>query len=102
MPPSGSGCLSPERDGLQPARSVQSVVLCTGLAVSQVRAFHVVVIPQSGLLAQVSSLRLPSGHSGSVLALSNAARASLPSPRLIVADAVICVASPLGELLLGS
>ena len=73
MPPSGSGCLSPERDGLQPASSVQSVVLCAGLAVSQVRAFHVVVIPQSGLLAQVSSLRLPLGHSGPVLTLSNAA-----------------------------
>ena len=36
-----------------------------------------VAIPQSGLLAQVSSLRLPSGHSGPVLTLSNAARASL-------------------------
>ena len=43
---------------------------------------------QSGLLAQVRFLRLPSGHSGPVLTLSNAARASLPSPRLLVADAV--------------
>ena len=51
---------------------------------SQVRAFRVVAIPQSGLLAQVSSLRLPSGHSGPVLTLSNAAHASLPSPRLLV------------------
>ena len=47
----------------------------------------VVALPQSGLLAQVSSLGLPSGHSGLVLALSNAARASLPSPRLLVAAA---------------
>ena len=39
-------------------------------------------IPQFGLLSQVSSLRLPSGHSGPVLTLSNAARASLFSPRL--------------------
>jgi len=39
----------------------------------------VVAIPQSGLLAHVSSLRLPSGHSGLVLTLSNAARASLPT-----------------------
>ena len=70
--------------------------------VSQVRAFHVVAIPQSGLLAQVSSLRLPSGHSGPVLTLSSAACASLPSPRLLVADAGICAASPLGELPLGS
>ena len=57
-----------------------------------------VAIPQSGLLAQVSSLRLPLGHSGPVLTLSNAARASLPSPRLLVADAGVCTASLLGEL----
>ena len=48
-----------------------------------------VAIPQSGLLAQVSSLRLPSGHSGPVLTLSNAARTSLPNPHLLVADAGI-------------
>ena len=59
LPPSGSGCLSPEGDGLQPASSVQSFVLCTGLVVFYVRAFRVVAIPQSGLLAQVSLLRLP-------------------------------------------
>ena len=69
--------------------------------VSYIRAFHAVAIPQSGLLAQVSSLRLPSGHSGPVLTLSNAARASLLSPGLLVADAGICAASPLGELPLG-
>ena len=34
LPPYGSGCLSPEGEGLQPAISVQSFVLCTGLAVS--------------------------------------------------------------------
>ena len=33
-PPSGSGCLSLEGEGLQPAISVQSFVLCAGLAVS--------------------------------------------------------------------
>ena len=33
LPPSGSGCLSLEGDGLQPAISVQSFVLCEGLAV---------------------------------------------------------------------
>ena len=65
-------------------------------------AFRVVVIPQSGLLAQIILLRLPLGHSGSVLTLSNAALASLPSPRLLVAGAGICTASPLGELPLGS
>ena len=59
-------------------------------------------ISQSGLLPQVSSLRLPSGHSGQVLTLSNAAHASLPSPRLLVADTGDCAASPLGELALGT
>ena len=54
--PSGSGCLSPEGDGLQLANSVPSFVLCMVLVVSYVRAFCVVAIPQSGLLAQVSSL----------------------------------------------
>ena len=61
-----------------------------------------IAIPQSGLLFQVSSLRLPSGHSGLVLTLSNAARASLPSPCLLVVDAGVCTASPLEELPLGS
>ena len=55
-----------------------------------------VAIPQSGLLSQVSSLRLASGHLGMVLTLSNAVHASLPSPRLLVADAGVCTASPLG------
>ena len=54
--PSDSGCLSPEGDGLQLANSVPSFVLCAVLAVSYVRAFRVVAIPQSGLLAPVSSL----------------------------------------------
>ena len=43
-------------------------------------AFCRVAIPQSGLLLQVRSLRLPSGHSGLVLTLSSAAGASLPQP----------------------
>ena len=48
------------------------------------------------MLSQGSSLKSPSGHSGPVLTLSNAARTSLPSPRLLVADAGICAASLLG------
>ena len=67
---------------------------------SSVRAFYMVAILQSGLLTQISSLRLPSGHSGPVLTLSNADCTSLPSPCLLVAVAGICAASPLGELLL--
>ena len=61
-----------------------------------------VAIPHSGLLAQVSSLRLPSGHSGPVFTLSNAAGASLPSPCLLVVGADVCTASLLGELPLGT
>ena len=59
LPPSrpyGSGCLSPEGDGLQPALSVLSFILWVVLAESYVRAFCVVGFPPSGLLAQVSSL----------------------------------------------
>ena len=56
-----------------------------------------VAVPQSGFLSPVSSLRLPQGHSGPVLTLSNGARASLPSPCLLVAGAGVCAASPLGS-----
>ena len=65
--PSGSGCLSLEGDGLQLANPVLSFVLCVVLAVSYVRAFRMVAIPQPGLLAQVSSLWLHSGHLGLIL-----------------------------------
>ena len=70
-----SGCLSPAGDGLQPAISVQSFVLCLVLAVSYVRAFGVVAIPQSGLLAQVRSFWLRMGRSCPILT-------KLCSPRL--------------------
>ena len=56
-----------------------------------------VAIPQSGLLSHVSSLRFPLWHSGQILTLSTADHASLPSPRLLVAGAGVCAASPLGE-----
>ena len=61
-----------------------------------------VAIPQSGLLAQVSSLRLPLGHSDPVLILINAACTSLPSSCLLVVGAGVRAASPLGELPLGT
>ena len=54
--PFGSGCLSLAGDGLQPA-----------MAVSYVQAFRVVAIPQSGLLAQVSSFWLHAGSSCLIL-----------------------------------
>ena len=71
------------------------------LVVSYVRAFRVVAISQSGLLAQVSLLWVHSGHAAQSLK-GNAACTSLPSPRLLVVDAGVCAASPLGVLLLGS
>ena len=73
--PYGSGCLSPAGDGLQPAFSVPSFVLCSVLAVSYVRAFRAVAIPQSGLQAQVRSFWLREGRSCLILT-------KLCSPRL--------------------
>ena len=52
-------------------------------------------IPRFVLLSHVSSLRLPSGHSGLVLTLSNAACASLSSPCLVAVEASIWATSPL-------
>ena len=53
-------------------------------------------IPQFGLLSHIRSLRFPSGHSGPVLTLSNAACTSLFSPHLLVVDASIWATPPLG------
>ena len=65
--PYGSGCLSLAGDGLQPAISIPSFVLCMVLVVSYVRAFRVVAIPQSGLLAQVRLSWLCVGRSCQIL-----------------------------------
>ena len=65
--PYGSGCLSLAGDGLQPAFSVLFFVLCAVLAVFYVRAFRVVAIPRSGLLAQVRSFWLSVGRSCLIL-----------------------------------
>ena len=67
------------------------------------RALRVVAIPQSGLLSQVSSLRLPLGHSGPVLTLSKGVSASLFSPHLPVhpAQALGCSARDHLRLALG-
>ena len=87
---------------------------------SYVRALRIVAIPQSGLLAQVSSLcpreqnrALRPDSQRSTAACASPARllkstagcascSSLPSPHLLLADAGVCAAFPLGELLLGS
>ena len=44
LPPSSSGCLSLEGDGLQLAISVQSFVLWAGLVMSYIRAFCVALV----------------------------------------------------------
>ena len=106
LPPSspyGSGCLSLVGDGLQPAISVLSFVLFAVLGVSYVRAFRVVAIPQSGLLAQVRSFWLHVGCSCPIFTKHCSLR--LPHfpalPHFLVVDAGVCAAFPLGELLLG-
>ena len=58
--------------------------------------FLSLAVPGFGLLSQVSSLRLPSEHSGLVLNLSNAACAFLFSPCLLVVDASVWATSLLG------
>ena len=70
-------------------------VLCSGNTqiVPKFRTFPRLIlslaIPQFKLLTRVSSLRLPSGHSGPVLTLSNATHTSLFSPQLLVVDASV-------------
>ena len=86
--------------GPQPASSSRELLsfLCSAnrLSVCLVSAFRWLIfslsldIPQFKLLSQVSSLRLPSEHSGLLLTLSNAARSSPFCPHLLVADAGIC------------
>ena len=101
MPPFGSGCLSPEGDGLQPAISVQSFVPCAGLAVSYVRAgfsrgrYPTVWFTSPNYFTQIA-LRVfrPDPYSKR----SSPRHASLPSPHSLVECAGVCAASPLGEL----
>ena len=77
------------------------------------RAFHRIVpslslfplslslaIPQAGLLSHVTSLTLPSGHSGLVLTLSNAALSSPCSPHSLVEDVSVWATSLLGVALI--
>ena len=47
--------------------------------------------------AKMSSIKDRNGMAGQFLTLRDAAHACLPSPRLLVAGAGVCAASPLGE-----
>ena len=100
LPASGGGWAS------SPLVFPQSFVLWTGRQCLRLELFArkfslfffflSLAIPQFGLLSHISSLRLSSGHSGPVPTLSNAARVSLFSPCLLVADASVWATSPLG------
>ena len=109
LPPSGSGAAIasfwlwlPVTGGGWSAAGYLCSVLCSVGAWRCLRlglAFRVVDIPQSGLLAQIISLRSRSGHSADSYSKGHSPRhASLPSPRLLMACAGVCAASPLGEL----
>ena len=65
--------------------------LCSGnrQVVPQLRAYCKLILSLFKLLSHVSSLRLPSGHSGPVLPLNSATRSSPFSPHLLVADVSI-------------
>ena len=102
------GCLSASSGGgvgpqlaSSPLVFTQSFVLWAGQAVPQSFLrdcshslslsffffYFFLAIPQFLLLSHISSLGLPSGHSGPVLTLSNAAGASLFSPCSLLANA---------------
>ena len=57
--------------------------------------FLSLAVPQFGLLSHISSLRLPSGHSGLVPNINSAARTSLFIPHLLVVDANVWATSRL-------
>ena len=75
-------------------------LFCKGPAVPSVRALPrlilSLVIPQFKLLSHISSFRLPSGHSGLVLTLSNATGSSPFRSHFLVADASIWATFLLG------
>ena len=81
----GSVLLSGNRQVVPKFRAFPNLILSLSLA-----------IPLFKLLSHVSSLRLPSGHSGLVLTLSTAACSSPFRPHLLVADESICSTFLLG------
>ena len=108
MPLWGHNCPLPALASLTPLSLAGDGLLCSLLPMLSplfceqawwclsLGVFTRVAILGPGLLFQVSSLRLPSGHSGLVLTLNNAACTSLPRPLLLGTDAGVCSASPLG------
>ena len=86
LPPAGDG---PVCRRLALLWNCSVPLFCEWLAVcSRLLIFSLsLAIPQFKLLSHISSLQLPSGPSGPVLTLSNAARSSPFRPHLLVADA---------------
>ena len=100
LPLSPPPCLRRGWAGLQPASSSLDllgpfVLRTAGCVFWPVNSLSLAV-PQFKLVTHKSSLRLPSGHSGPALTLSNAARPSPFRPHLLVA-----VAGVWGTFLLG-
>ena len=93
LPLSPTPCLLPlEGMGRSPLASsslelLSPFVLQTASSVFRLVNFLSLAIPRFKLLSHGSSLRLPPGHSGPVLTLSDAARSSPFCPHLLVADA---------------
>ena len=97
LPPASSGA-GPVRSRLAPLDLLRPFVLRTAGSVFGPVNFLSLsfAVPQFKLETHKSSLRLPSGHSGPVLTLSNAAGSSPFRPHLLVA-----VAGAWGTFLLG-
>ena len=87
LPPASCGA-GPVHSRLAPLDLLRPFVLRTaGSVFGRLILSLSFAVPQFKLVTHKSSLRLPSGDSGLVLTLSNAARASLFRPHMLVADA---------------
>ena len=86
MPPAGDGPVWSQLALLWTCSVLP--LFCKGPAVCSGRLIFSLslAIPPFKLLSHVSSLRLPSGHLGPVLTLSNVSRSSLFHPHLLVVD----------------
>ena len=97
LPPASCGA-GPVRSLRAPLWTCSVPLFCDQPAVCSGRLIFSLssAIPQFKLLSHVGSLRLPSGHSGPVPTLSNAARSSPFRSHLLVVDAGIWGAFLLG------
>ena len=94
--PPASGGAGPVHRRLAPLDLLRPFVLQTAGRVFGPVYFLSLAVPQFKLVSHKSCLPLPSGHSGPVLTLNNAARSSPFCPHLLVADAGVWGAFLLG------